>query len=107
MILPDVSDTNSRTCCCGCSRAEMWRTTRADMRLHYEGTEDVESRILNRSHNKIPGNDRKTWEKEFIVCRFEGDGRLIRKRGEVSGCCETPRTIVRAIEKDRIENQTV
>ena len=82
----------------------MWRTTRADTHLHYEGTEDDdELRIMNRPHNKISGNDMKTWENESIVCRFGGDGRLIRKRGEVSGCCETPRTVVRAIEKDRIE----
>jgi len=28
------------------------------MRLHYEGTEDDESRIMNRPHNKISGDER-------------------------------------------------
>jgi hypothetical protein len=71
------------------------------MRLHYEGTEDDESRIMNRPHNKISGNDRSYQEKDSSVTvtsqgrgrtvfRFGSDGRLILKR-ERGGCFETSR----------------
>ena len=38
----------------------------------------------------------------FVDLRVTED-RSGSESGEVSGCCETPRTIVRTIEKDRIE----